>query len=211
MAVVTCLKELYSEGHCNIVSLLIFNFYSKSPLHYFFSHYAVGFPSWFLVCRYFKTDFCRLSFLVGTVFFLHSQEVYNSMKNRLQNVHLTLTVRYRWGFQKYLSGEVSLALVGAGLTLCPLENSASFATAIANQTPYCHNRKDGSVVFGMLRRAYGYARVTAERGHHQKQSSDYQDSLSLAIRLTHSQPAPSHSDADAFNSFAYIYSVHEEF
>lgn len=127
MAMVTWPCELYSEGHCNIVSFSIINFHFRSPLHYFFPHYAVGFPGWVLACHYFKTAFfCRLSFLMRTIFFLHSQEVYYGKKNRLQNVYFTLTARYRWGFQKYFSGEVLLTVVGEGLKLCPLENSASF-------------------------------------------------------------------------------------
>lgn len=63
---------------------------------------------------------------MGTTFFPQSQEAYYGMKNRLQNVYFTLTARYRWGFQKYFSDEVSLTVVAEGLTLCPLENSASF-------------------------------------------------------------------------------------
>jgi len=79
MAMVTRLRELHSEGHYNIVSLLIFNFYFKLPLHYFFPR-AVCFPSSFLACHYFKTDSCSLFFLVGTVFSQHSQEFYYGTK-----------------------------------------------------------------------------------------------------------------------------------
>lgn len=130
MAMVTCLKELHSEGHYNIVTLLVFNFYFKSLLYFFFHHYAVVFyASSFFDSYYFKTEFCRLSFL-WVLFSSCTLKRSICMKNRVQNVCITLTARYMWGFQKYLSGKVSLALVGAGLTLCPLENSASIATAI---------------------------------------------------------------------------------
>ena len=78
-------------------------------------------------------------------------------------MHFTLTARYKWGFQKYFSSEVSLALRGAGLTLCPLENSTSIATASANLTPYCHNHRDRSNISGMLHRAYGYTGAIADR------------------------------------------------
>lgn len=51
-----------------------------------------------------------VGFLFSWVLFLHSQEDYYGVKNRLQ----TLTARHRWGFQKYFSGKVLLGLVGAG-------------------------------------------------------------------------------------------------
>lgn len=128
MAMVTWPYELYSEGHCNIVSFSIISFHFRSPLHYFFPYY--GFPGFsrlgFSLPLFQDCFFCRLSFLMRTIFFLHSQEVYYGKKNRLQNVYFTLTARYRWGFQKYFSGEVLLTVVAEGLTLCPLENSASF-------------------------------------------------------------------------------------